>query len=392
MKVLLLHNYYQQPGGEDQVFASEAGLLRAYGHRIEQFVVRNHLIVKMNPLATAKATLWNGSIYRQLRGLVREMRPDAAHFHNTFPLISPAAYYAAKAEGIPVVQTLHNYRLLCPSAVFFREGQICERCKGKTVPWPGIAHACYRGSRAASAGVAAMLTLHRAMSTWTRKVDMYVALTEFARKKFLEGELPADRIVVKPNFVSPDPGTGAGGGRYALFVGRLSPEKGIGPLITAWKRLSERMPLKIVGDGPLASSVGDAARSMTDVEWLGRRPPPEVYDLMGNAACLIVPSECYETFGRVVIEAYAKGTPVIASNIGAIAELVKHGRTGLLFTAGDSEDLAAKVEWACTHPEELAAMRREARAEYETKYTAERNYQMLMEIYRTAIARARERR
>lgn len=385
MKIVIAHNHYQQAGGEDQCFRSECDLLEAHDHRVERFTVHNASIDTMGKLTVVRATLWNGAAYRSLRRVIREFRPDVAHFQNTFPLISPAAYYAAKAEGVPVVQTLHNYRLLCPAATFYREHRVCEDCMGKAAPWPGVGHGCYRSSRAASAGVAAMLTLHRAMGTWTRKVDRYVALTEFARQKFIQGGMPADKIVVKPNFVAPDPGVGAGEGDYALFVGRLSPEKGIGTLIAAWERLNGRIPLKIVGDGPLASRVAEATRSAMGVECLEYRPVREVYDLMGSARVLVVPSEWYETFGRVVVEAYAKGTPVIASNIGAIAELVEHERSGLLFTPGDADDLASKVEWAWSHPNELAAMRREARAEYEAKYTAERNYQMLMDIYRQVI-------
>lgn len=384
MKVLLVHNKYQQPGGEDEVFADEANLLKSYGHQVLRYSVHNDRVVDMNPLALAGATLYNPSSHRELRSLVRQERPQIVHFHNTFPLVSPAGYYAVKAEGVPVVQTLHNYRLLCPNALFFRDGHVCEDCQGKFVPWPGVLHACYRGNRMASGAVAAMLTTHRMLRTWTQKVDIYVSLTEFAREKFVEGGVPAEKIMVKPNFVYPDPGSGEGGGGYALFVGRLSPEKGIGTLLAAWQRLGEGIPLKIVGDGPLADLVARTAERLPQVEWMGRRPLEEVYELMGKASIVVFPSEWYETFGRVAIEAFAKGAVVIAANIGAIAELVDHGRTGLHFRPGDPVDLAAQVEWVSAHPMDSASMRREARAEFEAKYTAERNYEMLMEIYEAA--------
>ncbi len=232
-----------------------------------------------------------------------------------------------------------------------------------------------------------MLTVHRALRTWTEMVDVYVALTEFARNKFVEGGLPAGKIVVKPNFVVPDPGRGQGGGGYALFVGRLAPEKGTGTMLAAWDRLGTRIPLKIVGEGPLKDQVVGAAARQANVEWLGHRPVADVHALMGKADMLVFPSQCYETFGRVAAEAFAAGTPVIAANIGAVAELVEHGRTGLKFRPGDPEDLVTQVEWALSHSAELRRMREEVRAEFEAKYTAERNYRTLMEIYEAALER-----
>jgi glycosyltransferase involved in cell wall biosynthesis len=387
MKILAVHNRYQRPGGEDQVFVDETALLEARNHRVLRYEVHNDQVEQMNRLTLAKDTVWNTSAYRELGALIRRERPDVVHFHNTLPLVSPAGYYAARAEGVPVIQTLHNYRLLCPVSLFFRDGRVCEDCMGKAVPWPGVVHKCYRGSRAASGVIATMLTVHRAMRTWTEMVDVYVALTEFARKKFIEGGLPAGKIVVKPNFVAPDPGRGPGGGGYALFVGRLAPEKGTGTMLAAWERLGTRMPLKIVGDGPLRDRVVGAATRQSHVEWLGHRPVEEVHALMGKADMLVFPSQWYETFGRVAAEAFAAGTPVIAANIGAVAELVEHGRTGLKFRPGDPEDLVTQVEWALSHPAELQSMREEVRAEFEAKYTAERNYRALMEIYESALER-----
>jgi glycosyltransferase involved in cell wall biosynthesis len=387
MKILAVHNRYQRPGGEDQVFVDETALLEARDHRVLRYEVHNDQVEQVNRLTLAKDTVWNTPAYRELGALIRRERPDVVHFHNTLPLVSPAGYYAARAEGVPVIQTLHNYRLLCPVALFFRDGRVCEDCMGKAVPWPGVVHKCYRGSRAASGVIAAMLTVHRVLRTWTEMVDVYVALTEFARSKFIEGGLPAGKIVVKPNFVAPDPGRGQGGGGYALFVGRLAPEKGTGTMLAAWERLGTRIPLKIVGDGPLRDRVVGTAARRSNVEWLGHRPVEEVHALMGKADMLVFPSEWYETFGRVAVEAFAVGTPVIAANIGAVAELVEHGRTGLEFRPGDPEDLVTQVEWALSHPAELRRMRDEVRAEFEAKYTAERNYLALMEIYEAALER-----
>jgi glycosyltransferase involved in cell wall biosynthesis len=383
MRVLLLHNRYQLPGGEDQVFAAEGDLLEAHGHRVARYTAHNDQVAGMSRYALARATVWNQAVYRELRALIRSERPQIAHFHNTLPLISPAAYYAAQAEGVPVVQTLHNYRLLCPNALFFRDGRVCEDCLGKSFPWPGVAHACYRESRPASGTVATMLSTHRALGTWKGAVNVYVALTEFARQKFVEGGLPPERIVVKPNFVHPDPGMGQGSGDYVLYVGRLSKEKGLDTLLAAREQFGMDVPLNLVGEGPLAPQVAEAARRK-QLEWLGQLPKDQVLELMKEAKALIFPSVWYEGFPMVIAEAYAVGLPVIASDLGSMSSLIDHRRTGLRFRPGDPGELAAQVRWAIKNPELLEVMRQTARARFESEYAAERNYRLLLEIYERA--------
>lgn len=385
MKVLAIHNYYQQPGGEEQIFNTEATLLQSHGHEVLRYTLSNDQIGQTHPLVLAKRTLWNRVVYQELRSLARQEKPDIAHFHNTFPLISPAAYYALKQEGVPVVQTLHNYRLLCPNALFFRNGRVCEDCLGKSLPLPGIIHGCYRGSRSASAMVAATVSFHSWLDTWNKAVDRFIVYSQFAMNKFIQGGLPAEKLAFKTNFLHPAPPPGRGKGGYALFVGRLSVEKGLGVMLDAWRQLGGRIPLKILGDGPMAGLVTQAMQDMPEIEWLGRRSLEEVYEVLGDAAFLVFPSEWYETFGRVAIEAFAKGTPVLASNIGAIAELVDHKRTGLLFRPGDPTDLATQINWLLAHPQILDQMRQEARTEFEAKYTATENYKQLIEIYQAAI-------
>lgn len=392
MRILIVHNYYQQPGGEDEVFSAETQLLERHGHGVYRYVVRNDGLEQESHITLARETIWSRRSYRAIEELVRSMRPDVAHFHNTLPRISPAAYYAVTREGVPVVQTVHNYRLVCPSGVMFRDGGPCHECVGWVVPLPGIVHGCYRGSRAATAAVAAMSGAHRLLATWRRRVTLYVAPTEFARARLIEGGLAAEQIVVKPNFVYPDPGPGSGGGGYALFVGRLSPEKGIQALLEAWRTLHGELSLRIVGDGPLAGEVGEAARTIPNVTWMGRRTSAEVATLLGDAALLICPSECYETFGRVVIEAFAAGTPVVASRLGALAELVEDGRNGRLFRAGNASALVAVVRELMSDSPSLRSMRTAARATFESRYGAEVNYGMLMDVYHSAIERmARDR-
>jgi glycosyltransferase involved in cell wall biosynthesis len=381
MRILNIHNRYQIRGGEDECFEAEVNLLRQMGHQVEVYEENNERVATVGKLRMAANTIWSQEAYQAIRQQLKTQPCDVVHVQNFFPLISPAAYYAAKAEGVPVIQTLHNYRLLCPNALFFRDGKVCEDCLGKIVPYPGVLHGCYRENRTATGAVAAMLTVHRLMETWTKMVDLYICLTDFARRKFIEGGIPAQKIVVKPNFVSPDPGVGSGSGSYALFVGRLSVEKGLDTLLAAWEKLGGKIPLKIIGDGPLADQVAAAAKRIPQIEWLGRRPMAEVHALMGEAMFLVFPSKWYETFGRVAIEAFAKGTPVIAANIGAIAEIIEPGRTGLHFQPGNPEDLVVQVERVLANPAEVTQMRRQARAEFEAKYTLELNYQQLINIY-----------
>lgn len=336
-------------------------------------------------------TLWNRRVHRELGDLVGRERPAVVHFHNTFPLMSPAAYDAARGGGAAVVQTLHNYRLICAGAQFLREGRVCEDCMGRSVPWPAVAHACYRGSRAATAAAVGMLVAHRAVGTYRRDVDVYIALTEFARRKYVEGGLPSARIVVKPNFVAEDPGMGDGRGDergpYALFVGRLAEGKGLELLLRAWPLVGTGARLKVVGDGPLAALVREAVAKCPEIEWLGRRPLNEVFAVMGDASFLVMPSTWYEAMPRTVVEAYSRGTPVIASRLGALEELIAPGRTGLHFEAHADGDLARQMRWAFDHPQEMRGMRPQARRQYEQKYTAAANYQQLRQIYEQALNR-----
>lgn len=391
-RVLLVHNYYQQPGGEDEVFVGEGRLLEERGHAVARYAVHNDAVRGVGRARLAAGAVWSRASYRALRALIRAERPDVVHVHNTMPLISPSAYFGAAAEGVPVVQTVHNYRHLCANGLLLRDGAPCHACVGRRVGLPGVVHACYRGSRAATATVVATNALHRAAGTWSRRVGVYVALTEFARRRLLEGGLPAERLVVKPNFVDPDPGAGRGAGGYAVFVGRLAPEKGVRTLLAAWRALGAALPLRIVGDGPLAPEVARAAAEIPGVTWLGRRTPAEVLALVGDAACLVCPSEWYETFGRVIAEAFAAGTPVVASEIGALAELVRVGETGLLFPPGDPAALAAAVRRLLGDPPRLARMRVAARHEFEQRFTADRNYDALVRIYDLAISRDATRR
>jgi glycosyltransferase involved in cell wall biosynthesis len=309
------------------------------------------------------------------------------HVHNTFPLISPAAYYAASAENVPVVQTLHNYRFFCPAATLYRDGSVCESCLRKTVTWPAVLHSCYRGSKPATAASTALIAIHRTAGTWKTKVAAYIALTEFARRKYIEGGLPANKIHVKPNFLDHDPGMVSGEGNFALFAGRLTEDKGILTLIKAWNHFGISMPLEIAGEGPLAAQVSEASQQNPKIRWHGWMTRDRLLEKLRTAAVLIVPSEWYEPFGLTIVEAFASGVPVVASRLGSMASMVEHRRTGLLFRPGDAADLADQVGWCLGHESEIQEMRHRARLEFEQKYTSEPNYQRLMAIYDEALRR-----
>lgn len=390
MNVLLCHNCYQQPGGEDQVFADEGWLLESRGHKVVRFTLHNDAIEGMSRAALAARTLWSRDAYRQVREIVVRERIEVAHFTNTFPLISPSAYYAAKAGGAAVVQSLHNYRLLCANAQLLRDGRVCEDCVGKRLAWPGVKHGCYRDSRVASAAVAGMVAAHRLLGTWSKAVDRYIALSEFSRQKLIAGGLPEAKIALKPNFVHPAPEPADGRGGYAAFVGRLSVEKGIDVLLAAWSKLALPVPLHIVGDGPLTDQVRSAAKRDPRIRWLGRQPMNEVLRIVGDASILVAPSIWYEVCPKTLIESLAVGTPILASRLGAMAEMVEPGRGGWHFAAGDAADLASTVEWLFSNPECMVNMRRTSRAEFEDKFTADSNYEQLMRIYAAAIAPEKE--
>lgn len=392
MRILSVHNYYQQPGGEDIVFESEATLLESRGHEVFREEFRNQDIpedpswVQSGHLALQ--TVWSREAERRIRDAIRRINPDIAHFHNTFPLVSPAGYAACRKEGVPVVQTLHNYRAICSKAQFFRDGRVCEDCLGRRLTWPGIVHACYRDSRPMSATVSAMQLTSRALGSWHSDVSVFIATSDVVREKHLAGGFPSNSVVVKPHFVDPDPGPGDHRGEFAVYVGRLSPEKGVSTLLRAWNEFPVEMPLKIIGGGPMAGVVEEASRRNRLIEWIGTRPINEVVRIVGDAELLVFPSIWQEPFGRTIIEAYARGTPVVASDIGASLELVRPGRTGTLFSTGDAVALGACVSELAADPSRLNEMGCQARVLFEQEYTAEPNYRQLIGIYEYAMDRA----
>ncbi len=386
MRVLLVHNRYQQAGGEDGVVKAERALLEAHGHECETYSEDNQRVDSMSRLGVAVRTVWSTETWRRLAHLVDRFHPVVAHVHNTFPLISPSAYHLLQSRRVPVVQTLHNYRLLCPAATFYRDQHVCEDCLGKLFPWPSVRHACYRKNRGATAATASMLFLHRVTGTWKTKIDAYIALTEFARNKFIEGGLPPERIVIKPVFVE-DCGIGVADGGYAAYIGRLTEEKGIRTLLEAWRVLGDRVPLKIIGGGPLADEVKACAASTPGVTYLGRVSDGVLRETLLRSAFTVFPSVWYEGMPAVILESYAAGLPVISSRLGSMEAIVKEGQTGRLFEPGNAGDLIRAVESLLGDPSAYGEMRRFARQEFEEKYTAKKNYAILISIYRSIMRR-----
>lgn len=385
MRILMAHNYYNTLGGEDNSFEAEAALLESKGHHVVRYVRRNAELTQMSNLQIARRAIWSSEDYARVREVVSREGIDILHVQNFFPQISPAVFSAARSAGAAVVQSLRNYRLLCVNGLFFRNGNVCQECAPKAFAWPGVLHACYRNSRAASASVATMSLFHRLRGTWSNEVDKYIALTSFTKNEFVAQGFDESKIIVKPNFVNVDPGQGKGSGGYAIFVGRLSPEKGVRTVIESWKDVPPSLQLKIVGEGPLERDLRSRAAGDERIEFLGHRALSDVLKLIGEARFLVFPSVWFETFGRVAIEAYAKGTPVIAASIGAVAEVVEDGVTGYLFQPGNSRDLAEKIHSLVNDDFKLQEFRRKVRRIYEDRYSADSNYDQLISIYQRAI-------
>lgn len=391
MRILSLHNRYLLAGGEDNSHEAECALLRARGHEVDVIVEDNKRVKRLGRFRTAARSIWSRESYMTVLRQLQSKRYDIVHVQNFFPLFSPSVYYAAQAAGVPVVQTLRNYRLLCPSATLYREGRVCEDCLKRVIPWPSVYHGCYRNSRRGSAVVGGMLVLHRMLGTWQRAVSVYIALTDFARDKFIEGGLPQEKIEVVPNFVWPDPSAGDHHGDFFLFVGRLAREKGLETLLAAWRGVRGEARLKIVGEGPLEAEVRTAAAQLPGLDYVGRQPLREVYRMMGDARAVVFPSGWYEGLPRTIIEAFAKGTPVVASDIGAMRCLVDDRRTGRHFKVGRADSLAEVLNHLSQSPGLCGTMGRQARREYEAKYTGQAVYQQLATAYEVALTRAGRR-
>jgi glycosyltransferase involved in cell wall biosynthesis len=381
MQILLVHNYYQQRGGEDSVVANERALLEQSGHGVDLFSAHNKeisgLAAKWNSF---KNVTYNQGIRRILAERLARTRPDVVHVHNTFPLISPSVYDACAEAGLPVVQTLHNFRTFCAGSLLLRNGKICELCLDGR-PYRAVAYRCYRGSVLGSLATARLIDYHHRHHTWATKVSRFIALSEFARKKFIDAGFPSERMVVKPNFVL-DPGEPVSGQREGLiFVGRLSPEKGLSHLVRALSGTD--IPLRIVGDGPERAAL--QSQASTNITFEGLVSPERVRQAMRMAKILVLPSISYDNMPVCVVEAFANGLPVIATRLGSLPEIVDEGVTGRLVAAADPTALREAITDLLSDPQRLTAMSIGARRRYESRYSPERHIGQLLAIYKDAI-------
>lgn len=394
MKIVLVHNFYssKSPSGENEVFNAELGLLRSRGHDVEVYTRSSDELASsrfLPQLRGAVNNIWSVSSVLALERLVRRFRPDIVHAHNTFPLISPAIFRAG-SKFAPCVMTLHNYRLFCPAAIPLREGNVCTECIDGHSTVPALRHGCYRGSRVATVPLVLSNYLHGKIGTYTKHVSAFIALSEYQRELSVKGGLPAEKIFVKPNFVADRPREHIVGwterGDYAVFAGRLSPEKGVMTLLRAWREWGQEAPeLRLIGAGELDSQARQAAEGLP-VRFMGRMSKQQTLAQIANAKLLVLPSEWYETFGLVVAEAAAAGTPAAVSNLGALPDLVADGQNGVIFPPRNPSALLGKVREAWQSDERLRALGLEARHRYEERYTENVNYQQLMKIYENAMS------
>ncbi len=387
LAILVIHNRYLEPGGEDTVANAEIQLLRSHGHRVLQYARHNREIARFSVLRKAAlplTTTWDQESYLELRALIRQERPAIVHCHNLLPLLSPAVYYACAAEGVPVVQTVHNYRLACVGGNFFRNGAPCDDCGGSLVK--ASSRGCYRDSRGQTATVAMMLGTHRALGTWRERVATYVAPSEFCRAVLCQHGLPASKIVVKPHFAAEIVPQKEGVGEYGIFVGRLSEEKGILPLLEVWREM-KNVPLLVVGSGPLEEAARKLVRESDarHISFSGHLSHDETLGRIREARFLVAPSRCYETFGLSVLEAMACGVPSIVPRAGALRELVADRRTGLVVQIEDALQLSIAIRRAWSRPLETKEMGRAARYHCLEHYSPASNYHKLIAIYQAAL-------
>lgn len=395
MKALIVHNSHRSgsSSGDDIVFKKESKLLEQNGHKVLKINPSNDEYDRSGRIKKLSIILqvpWSFTYYRIIKEILIKEKPDIIHLHNFFPFISLSVCYAANSVGIPIIQTLHDFRYLCPTAFLMRSERICNECISGAF-LKSVKYGCFKDSKLQSIPVAFMLKLHWFIKTF-KKIDAYICLTESQRKIYRDAGFDEKKIFIKPNFVNnmfeQDKYTF---GNYVVFIGRLSEEKGLSTLIGAWRDLPD-IPLKIVGDGPDSAKFRSLVSELKikNIEFLGYKPYLECRKILNDARFLVMPSLCYETFGLSIVEAFSYCKPVIASNLGAMADLVKHGQTGLLFEPRNYKDLAEKIKWLWVHKDETIRMGKNARKEYEEKYTPEKNYEMLMGIYEKVITTRRQ--
>ena len=384
MKVLQLHNHHQSLGGAMEVLAHEALLLTDGGHQVRTYALPAAQELGLGPLRAGMKAVWNVEACREVETQIRDFRPDVVHVHTPFPLLSPAVFRTAKGLGVPTLTTLHSYRYSCIAGTCHRDGAVCEDCVGKRLKLPGLRHRCYHDSAGASAALTISLALHRQLGTFHQAVDRFLTLTSFSRDLLIRDGIPADKIVVKPNSV-PDPGPVTARGpsqRYVTFAGRLMDIKGVRTMLDAWQRADHGdLHLRIAGDGPLRPLVEERCAADPSMSFLGWVGEAEVFDLMGGAEAVLVPSEWYEGLPLVLLRSLAVGTPVIASDLDNISAELLDDDAGAAFGVGDPVALAAVLTGLAKHPEQWQRRRASARRSYDRRYSPPADLRMLEAVY-----------
>ena len=394
LRVLVVHNRYrsEQPSGENHVVDQEISLLADAGHQVSVFERRSDDIASMSLLDRVAVPLrvpWNPVVRAELAARLHAERPDVVHVHNTFPLLSPSVIAACTDAGVPAVATLHNYTMVCPTGTLYRDGHVCTDCTGR-LPLSAVRHGCYRGSRLATIPMALSMSANR--RRWWSDVARFFCISEAQRQILVQAGMPAQRLMVKHNFV-PDTGVRrAGPGEHVLYLGRITAEKGVRLLMAAWDRIAASgglgVPLVLVGTGPLQEEVAQWARDRDDVWYLGLRSRTECRELTARSAAVVAPSTWMETFGLVVVEAMSAGVPAVTAGHGAFVELVQDGVTGLLHRPGDAGSLAESLRYVLTRREVNRMMGEAARRHYEQNFTPSVGLDRLVAGYEAAIAQA----
>ncbi len=390
MRVLQLHNHHQSLGGAMEVLAHEAGLLAGAGHEVRQYTLPATEELGLGPVRAGLKAVWNVEACKDVDRLIGQFRPDIVHVHTPFPLLSPAVFRTAHKRGVPAVTTLHSYRYTCIAAICHRDGKVCEDCVGSRLKLSGVRHRCYHDSFGASAALTAGLVLHRSIGTLDRAVTRYLALTDFSRELLIRDGIPPDRVVVKPNSV-PDPGVATGDrstAPYVAFAGRLMDIKGVETMLDAWQRCDHGdLRLRIVGDGPQRGLVEERARQDPSLSFEGWIDEADVFELMGRARAVLVPSEWYEGGGPLVtLRSLAVGTPVVISDLENISAWVREDDSGVAFEPGSADALAAVLSSVAADPGGWDDRRARARASYEKRYSPTVDLPRIERIYADAIA------
>jgi glycosyltransferase involved in cell wall biosynthesis len=388
MTILLCHNHYQIRAGEDQVFAAECALLRAHGQHVITYTRDNAEIAQMplwRRLWSFFAAFHNPRTVRDLRALIAREKPDVAHVHNVFPLISPALYWTLRRAGVPVVQTIHNFRFVCINGLLFRAGKVCHDClEGRRRAC--VREKCYRDGHLYSLWYALIIWWHQRRGTFHRAIDRYITLNSFTRNILVDAGFDAARIVVKPNAATVAPGGAAppAGAPHALFIGRLAQEKGIMTLLAAAVRVPA-LPLQVMGDGPLIAQARAfvAQAGAPHIEFKGYCSHEQIAAALAQALVLVFPSECYENCPMTVINALTLGTPVVAARTGGVPDFVPEDRAGWLFPPGDVAALAARLAWVAAHADDVRALRPQAQAWAASQFAPRQNYEQLLHLYQS---------